>query len=88
MLISSLGSKIESVAEIVAESSSSRRVEPLHSGPSHRERGKAAARSVLFALGADDKKEENDVKEENAGEVGSDGGDDYVSHNLYRDIIA
>ncbi len=44
-------------------------------------------RSVSFALGADDKEEENDIKDENAGEFGSDGGDDYVSHSLYRDII-
>ncbi len=50
--------------------------------------GKAAARNVTFALEADDKEEENDGNDENADEFGTDGGDDHVSHSLYRDIIA
>ncbi len=79
LLASSLGSKIELVAELVAEDISSKRVEPLQSGPSHQERGKVAASNVSFALGANDKEEEYD---ENASEFGTDGGGDYVSHNL------
>ncbi len=85
LLVSSLGSKIEAVAEVVAESgSSNRRVEPPHSGPSHQEKGKAASRSVSFAKEIDEKEDENDDDEDR----GIDSGDDYVSHGLYRDIIA
>ncbi len=48
-------SKIESVAELVAESNSSKSVDPLERGPSREEKGKAAARSVSFARGVDGK---------------------------------
>jgi hypothetical protein len=80
-----LSSKIESVVEVVANSSSSRPVEPPKSDPPQQEQGKAAARSVSFEKEVDDRKEENEDGDENFGE---DGGDDYVSHGLYRDIIA
>ena len=83
LLVSSLSSKIESVVEVV-ESSSSRPVEPPKSDPPQQEKGKAAARSVSFEKEVDDK-EENEDDDDNFGE---DGGDDYVSHSLYRDIIA
>ena len=85
LLVSSLGSKIEAVAEVVAESSSSsRRVEPPQSGPSQQEKGKAVSRSVSFAKGVDEEEDENDedVYRE------TDSGDSYVSHCLYRDIIS
>ena len=61
LLVSSLGSKIEAVAEVVAESNSnSRRVEPPQSGPSQQEKGKAVSRSVSFAKGVDEEEDEND----------------------------
>ena len=85
LLVSSLGSKIEAVAEVVAESNKrNRRVEPPQSGPSHQEKGKAAARNVLFEKEIEEKESENDDDEDR----GIDSGDDYVSHGLYRDIIA
>jgi hypothetical protein len=69
-----LGSKIEAVAEVVAESNnSSRRVEPPQSGPSHQEKGKAPARSVSFEKEVDEKEDENDDDEDR----GTEGGDDY-----------
>jgi len=81
-----MGSKIEAVAEIVAESSiPSRRVEPPESGPSHQEKVKAAARIVLFARKVDEKEDESDNNED---DHCIDSGDDCVSHSLYRDIIA
>jgi hypothetical protein len=85
LLVSSLGNKIEAVAEVVAESNSiNRRIEPPESGPSQQEKGKAASRSVSFAKEVDEKEDENDDDEDR----GTDSGDDYVSHGLYRDIIA
>jgi hypothetical protein len=85
LLVSSLGSKIEAVAEVVAESNiNSRRVEPPESGPSHQEKGKAISRSVSFAKEVDEKEGENDDDEDRV----IDSGDDYISHGLYRDIIA
>ena len=80
-----MGSKIEAVAEVVAESNnSSRRIEPQESGPSQQEKGKAVSRSVSFAKEVDEKEDENDDDEDR----GIDSGGDYVSHGLYRDIIA
>ena len=80
-----MGNKIEAVAEVVAEGNSSiRRVEPAESGPSNQEKGKAAPRSVSFAKEVDEKEGENDDDEDR----GIDNGDDYVSHGMYRDIIA
>jgi hypothetical protein len=85
LLVSLLGSKIEAVAEVVAESNrSSRRVEPPQSGPSQQEKGKVAVRSVSFAKDVDEKESENDDDKDR----GTDSGDDYGSHGLYRDIIA
>ena len=79
-----MGSNFEVVAEVVAETSSgSRRVEPPESGSSHQEKGKAAPRSVSFAKVVDEKKGENDDDDDR----GTDSGDDYVSHGLYRDDI-
>jgi len=47
---------LEAVAEVAAKSSSSRRrFEPAESGPSHHEKGKAAARIVSFAREVDEK---------------------------------
>jgi hypothetical protein len=83
-LVSSLGSKIEAVAVVEAKSSSSsRRVDPPESGPSHEEKGKSATRSVSFAKEVDEKDGEIDDDENR----GIDSDDDYVSHRLYRDII-
>jgi hypothetical protein len=80
-----LGSKIKAVAEIVAESNSNgRRVEPPKSGPSHQEKGKAASRTVTFAKEVDEKEGEDDDDEDRC----TDSSDDYVSHGMYRDIIA
>ena len=80
-----MGSKIEAVAEVVVESNiSSKRVEPPESGPSHQEKGKAAPRNVSFAKEVDEKEGENDDDENR----GIDSGDDYVSHGMYRGIIA
>ena len=85
LLVSSSWNKIEAVAEVVAVSNSSnRRVELPESGPSHQEKGKAATRNVSFAKEVDEKEDENDDDEDR----GTDSGDDYVSHGLYRDIIA
>ncbi len=85
MLVSSLGIKIEAVVEVVAESnSSSKRIEPPESGPSRQEKGKVASCSVSFAKEVDEKEGENDDNED----WGTYSGDDYVSHGLYRDIIA
>ena len=41
-------------------------------------------RNVSFAKGVDEKEDENDDDEDR----GTDSGDDYVPHGLYRDIIA
>jgi hypothetical protein len=80
-----LGSKIEAVEEVVAESNSSnKRVEPPESGPSRQEKGKVAARNVSFAKEVDEKEGETDEDKDR----GIDNGDDYVSHALYRGIIA
>ena len=80
-----MGSKIEAVVKVVAESNSSnRRVEPPQSGPSHQEKGKAAARNVSFEKEVDEREGEHDDDEDR----GIDSGDDYVSHGLHRDIIA
>ena len=80
-----MGSEIEAVAEVVAESTrSSRRIEPPESGPSHQEEGKAAPRSVSFVNEVDEKEGENDDDEDR----GIDNGEDYVSHGMHRDIIA
>ncbi len=87
MLVSSPGSKIESVEEVVAESSSSKRVEPLESGLSHQEKGKTAAHSVSFTREVDGKEGENEGYDEND-ELGTDNGNDYVSDSRYGDIIA
>ena len=85
LLDSSLGSKIEAVAEVMAKSnSSSRRVEPPESCQSHQEKGKAAQRIVSFAKEVDEKEGKNDDDEDR----GTDSGDDYVSHGMHRDIIA
>jgi len=85
LLVSSLSTKIESVVEVVENSSRSMPVEPPKSDPSKQEKEKAAARNVSFENEIDDRKEVNDDNDDNFGE---DNGDDYVSHNLYRDIIA
>ena len=77
--------KIEAVVEVVAESnSSSKRVETPQSGPSQQEKGKAAPRNVSFAKAVDEKEGENDDDDDRS----IDSGDDYVSHGMYRDIIA
>ena len=68
-----MSSKIESVVEVLENSSSNRPVEPPKTYAPHQEKGKAAARSVSFEKEVDDKKEENDDGEENFGE---DSGDD------------
>ena len=81
-------SKIESVAKIVAESSSNTHVEPSESGPSRQEKGKDAARIASFATEVDGKEDQNDGNNDNDDEFGIDNGDDYVSHSMYRDIIA
>jgi len=85
LLVSSLGSKIEAVAIVVAEgNSNNRRVEPSESSPSYQEKEKAAACNVSFANEVDEKKGEID----DDADRGIDSGDDYISHGLYRDIIA
>ena len=75
------------MVKVVKESSSSGRVEPKQSVPSREEKGKAASRSVSFALDTevDSDEEEEDVDEFDAIQSA---GDDYVSHGLYREIIA
>ena len=60
-------------------------VEPPKSDPPQQEKGKAAARSVSFKKEIDDRKEVNDDDDDNFSE---DNRDDYVSHCLYRDIVA
>ena len=85
LLVSSLWSKIESVVEVVENSSSRRPVELPKSDPPQQEKSKAVARNVSFEKEVDERKEENDDKDDNFGE---DNGDDYVSLGLYRDIIA
>ena len=85
-LVSNLSSKIESVVEVVANSSSGRPVEQQSSGPSQQEKGKAAVRGISFAPVVDEQEsEEEDADEDN---FGSDSTDGYVPHGLYRDIIA
>jgi len=89
LLVSSLGSKIVAVAEVIAESSSSNiRVEPPESGPSHQEKEKVAARNVSFAKEVDGKEGENDENDYNDDDRGIDSGDDYASYIMYRNIIA
>ncbi len=59
LLVSSLGSKTEAVAEVVADISRSMRlVEPPESDPSHQEKEKVAPRNVSFAKGVDEKEGE------------------------------
>ncbi len=73
------------VAEVITESnSSSIRVEPPESGPTHQEKGKAASRNVSFATWLDENEGENDDYEDRGIDIGG----DYVSHGLYCDITA
>jgi hypothetical protein len=88
LLVSSLGSKVESVAEIVPKSSSSKRVKPPEIGPSQQEKGKAATRKFSFVRGVDGKEDGNDGNDNTDDEFGIKSGDDYVSHNLYRGLVA
>ena len=83
-LVSSLGSEIRSIVKVVGESSSEERVDHK-SGPTQKEKGKAASRSVSFDIQEDDE-DEND--ENNDIEVRENLTDDFVSHGYYRDIIA
>ncbi len=54
LLVISLRSKIEAVAEVVAESNSNtKRIDPPESCPSQQEKGKAASRSFSFAKEVD-----------------------------------
>ncbi len=86
LLVSSLGSKFEAGAEVVAKRFSSNRcVEPPDSSPSHQEK-KNALRNVSFAKGVHEKEDENDEDENNDDDRGNDSGNDYFSYNMYRDI--
>jgi len=78
LLVSSLESKIEAVAQVVAESSSSiTRVEPPECGPSHHGKGKAAPRNVSFAKEVQEKKDENDENDNFDDDRGIGSGDDW-----------
>jgi hypothetical protein len=85
-LIGALGSKIESAVEIVEKNSSSKSVEPLQSAPSRKEKKEAAARIATFQQGSEREEEASDTEDDPM--LGTGIGDDYVSHALYRDIIA
>ncbi len=88
MLVSSLGSKIETIADVVEGSSSNNtRVEPPQSGPSQQEKGKVVSRSVTFAKEVDEKESEDDEDENPEDDLGINSGDGYVSQGMYRDII-
>ncbi len=83
-----MGSKIETIADVVAGSSSNiTRVEPPQSGPSQQEKEKVASRSVTFAQEVDEKESRDDEDESPEDDLGIDSGDGYVSHVLYRGII-
>jgi hypothetical protein len=85
-LVSNLSCKIESVVEVVAGSSSGKPDEQQSSGPSQQEKDKAAIRNISFAPMFDELEEEED--DGDIDDLGSDNVDGYVSHGLYRDIIA
>jgi hypothetical protein len=87
LLVSSLGSKIETIKDVVAGSSSNiTRVELPQIGPSHQEKGKVVSCNVTFAKEVDEKEDDEDENPED--DLGIYNGDNYVSHGLYRDIIA
>jgi len=62
------------------------RVEPPKSGPSQQEKGKAASRNLSFGKEVDENQERK--ADDDDDDFGEDSADDYVSHGLYRDVIA
>jgi hypothetical protein len=89
VLVSSLENTIETIADVVAGSSSNNtRVEPPQSGPSHHEKKKVASRSVTFAKEVEEKELKEYEDENPEDDLGIDSGDGHVSHGLYRDIIS
>jgi hypothetical protein len=90
-LVSSLGSEIRSVVKVVAENESQRINDKNKSGPSQKDTGKAASRSVSFAELEEDDREVKDDDDNNNDDGNSDSDydvGDYVSHAFYRNRIA
>ncbi len=50
--------------------------------------GKVASRNVTFAQEVDEKESGDDEDENPENDLGINSGDGYVSHGMYRDIIA
>ena len=89
-LVSTLGSEIRSVVKVVAENESQRVSDNNKSGPSQKDTGKVASRSVSFAdLEEDDREVKNDDNNNDDGNNDSDYDvGDHVSHSFYRNRIA
>jgi hypothetical protein len=89
-LVNSLGSEVRSVIKVVAENEEQRKDDNNKSGPSRKDTGKAASRSVSFAdLEEDDREVKDDGNNNDDGNSDSDYDvGDYVSHAFYRDRIA
>ena len=89
-LVSTLGSEIRSVVKVVADNENQRVSDINKSGPSQKDTGKAAHRSVSFAELEEDDREVKD--DDNNNDDGNDDSDydvsDYVSHAFYRNRIA